>query len=264
MTRQGASKLKQDAGKVKQDTGKLKQEMSKLIHFRLCPFSRAIRIALAELDIETELVEERPWEWRAELLALNPAGELPVLQDDAGHVLCGAYAISEFLGEAAPGEAEAPAAKAEVPPPLALFPGGREDRAEVRRLVDWFNGKFNREVTQELLQEKVYARLQPGANPHPDADVLRAIRANLRYHMGYINHLMHQRRWLAGDELSFADIAAAAHVSLVDYLGEVPWEEFAAAKVWYARLKSRRSFRALLADRVPGTLPATHYADLDF
>jgi glutathione S-transferase len=235
----------------------IERDMHKLIHFRLCPFSRAIRIALAELDVETELVEERPWEWRAELLALNPAGELPVLQDDAGHVFCGTYAISEYLGEAPPADAEEPA-------PLVLFPGTREDHAEVRRLVDWFNGKFNREVTQELLQEKVYARLQPGANPRPDADVLRAIRTNLRYHMSYINHLMHQRRWLAGDELSFADIAAAAHVSLVDYLGEVPWEEFAAAKDWYARLKSRRSFRALLADRVPGTVPATHYADLDF
>jgi glutathione S-transferase len=231
--------------------------MPKLIHFRLCPFSRAIRIALAELDVEVELVEERPWEWRAELLALNPAGELPVLLDDAGHALCGTYAISEYLGER-------PAMDTDEPPSQSLLPGGREERAEIRRLIDWFNGKFNREVTQELLQEKVYARLQPGANPRPDADVLRAIRANLRYHMSYINHLMHQRRWLAGDELSFADIAAAAHVSLADYLGEVPWEEFAAAKVWYARLKSRRSFRAILADRVPGTVPATHYADLDF
>jgi glutathione S-transferase len=231
--------------------------MHKLTHFRLCPFSRAIRIALAELDMEVELSEERPWEWRAEFLALNPAGELPVLQIADGPTLCGVYAISEYLGEATP---EDPDDERILP----LFPGTREERAEVRRLVDWFNGKFHREVTHELLAEKVYARLQPAAGLTPDADILRAIRSNLRYHMSYVDHLADRRRWLAGDELSFADLAAAAHVSSVDYLGEVPWDEFETAKVWYARLKSRRAFRSILADRVPGATPATHYANLDF
>ena len=133
-----------------------------------------------------------------------------------------------------------------------LLPGDRTQRAETRRLIDWFNGKFNREVTHELLQEKVYARLQPAASATPDVDFLRAIRTNLRYHMSYISYLADRRRWLAGEDLSFADLAAAAHLSSVDYLGEVPWEEFAVAKVWYARLKSRRAFRTLLADRVAG------------
>jgi glutathione S-transferase len=231
--------------------------MHKLTHFRLCPFSRAIRIALAEQEIEVELIEERPWEWRPEFLALNPAGELPVLQIDEAPALCGVYAISEYLDEAEPGNGAAG-------PATPFFPGNRAERAEVRRLVDWINGKFNREVTQELLIEKVYSRLQSAAGVTPDADILRAIRSNLRYHMSYINHLAHRRGWLAGEERSFADLTAAAHLSTVDYLGEVPWEEFEAAKIWYARLKSRRAFRPILADRVPGTIPATHYADLDF
>jgi len=206
--------------------------MHKLTHFRLCPFSRAVRIALAELGMEVELLEERP-------------------------TLCGVYAISEYLGDT-PGEPDEEAI-------VALFPGARAERAEVRRLVDWFNGKLNREVTQEILNEKVYARMQPGGGSlTPDTDVLRAIRTNLRYHMSYIGHLAERRRWLAGDELSFADLAAAAHLSSVDYLGEVPWEEFEAAKVWYARMKSRRAFRSILADRVPGAVPPTHYANLDF
>lgn len=233
--------------------------MHTLTHFRLCPFSRAIRLALAELDIEVELAEERPWEWRPEFLALNPAGELPVLQIAGGPALCGVYAISEYLAEARPQETNDDDSGA-----FPLFPGDRAQRAEVRRLIDWFNGKFNREVTRELLQERVYARLQPGAPGTPDVEFLRAIRTNLRYHMSYIGYLADRRRWLAGEDLSFADLAAAAHLSSVDYLGEVPWEEFAFAKVWYARLKSRRAFRTILADRVPGALPAAHYADLDF
>ena len=103
----------------------------------------------------------------------------------------------------------------------------------MRRLVDWFHGKFDREVTRELLNEKVYARMRPTEPRAPDADILRAVRANLRYHMSYMSYLGEPRRWLAGDELSFADLAAAAHLSIVDYLGEVPWDEYPAAKVWY-------------------------------
>lgn len=185
--------------------------MHTLIHFRLCPLSRSIRLALAELAIDAELVEEKPWEWREAFLAINPAGELPVLQVADGPTLCGSYAISEYLGDGIEGDAD-------EEPTLSLFPGNRAERAEVRRLVDWFNGKMQREATHELLLEKVYARLLPGADPSPAAGVLRAIRANLRYHLAYVNHLAHQRRWLAGEELSFADLAAAAHLSTVDYL----------------------------------------------
>lgn len=230
--------------------------MNTLIHYRLCPASRAIRIVLAELGIEAELVEEKPWEWRQEFLALNPSGELPVLQFDNGVLLCGAYAISEYLAEEYPVH---PIDGRTVP----LFPGNSEERAEVRRLVDWFHRKLNREVVSDLLQEKYYGRIL-GPTHVPDLEVLRAVRANLRYHLRYISFLSDHRRWLAGDELSFADIAAAAHLSSVDYFEEVPWDEFPLAKAWYARIKSRRSFRAILADRVPGVAPPPHYDDLDF
>ena len=81
----------------------------------------------------------------------------------------------------------------------------------------------------------------------PDMEAMRAGHDNLRYHLAYIGHLAETRSWLAGDAMSFADLAAAAHLSALDYLGEVPWEEHEAAKNWYALLKSRPSFRPLLA-----------------
>ena len=230
--------------------------MHKLTHYRLCPHSRSVRLALAELAIEVTLAEEQPWQWRPAFLQLNPAGDLPVLEIMGGPILCGAYAISEYLSE-----------ERRWHPPdgrhVALFPRNTEDRAEVRRLVDWFAGKLDREVTRELLIEKVYAREREPSHA-PDAAALRAIRSNLRYHLSYASYLADQRRWLAGDELSFADMAAAAHLSVLDYLGEVPWEDYPVAKLWYARLKSRPSFRALLADRIPGVPPPLHYTDLDF
>lgn len=231
--------------------------MHKLTHFRLCPFSRSIRITLSELGLDVTLVEQQPWAVGPEFLSINPAGDLPVLEIEAGPILCGVYSISEYIAEELKRH---PLDGRSVP----LFPGSREDRAEVRRLVDWFHHKLDREVTREMLHEKVYSRLNNEAQRAPDADVLRAIRANLRYHLSYIAYLVHGRKWLAGEDMSFADIAAAAHLSIMDYLGEVPWEDYPLAKEWYTRLKSRRAFRSLLADRLPGTPPPLHYTDLDF
>ncbi len=236
--------------------------MLRLTHFRLCPHSRSIRLALAESDIEPVLVEERPWEMRPGFLAMNPAGELPVLELPGNTLLCGAYSISEFIAEEA-------AVRSETSRRTQLFPGSRDDRAEARRLVDWFHGKLSREVTQTFLAEKVYAQfgaeyLPDGRAAAPDTERLRTLRGNLRYHLSYLSFLIDQRSWLGGDEMSFADLAGAAHLSTLDYLGEVPWDEFALAKSWYVRLKSRKSFRSLLADRLPGQPPLPAYADLDF
>lgn len=230
-----------------------------LTQYRLCPRSRSIRLALAEYRVDIALLDENPWEWRQGFLAKNPAGEMPVLEFENGLTLCGAYSISEYI-------AEDPTLGAigGAPTPPILFPGGREDRAEVRRLVDWYHGKFDREVTRELLVEKVYNSMRPSGPIAPDPGVLRAVRANLKYHLSYTGYLADTRRWLSGDDLSFADFAAAAHISTVDYLGEMPWQEYPAVKTWYQRMKSRPSFRALLGDRVPGTAPPLAYSDLDF
>ena len=226
--------------------------MATLLHYPLCPFSRSVRLALAECGIEAELAEERPWEWRAEFLALNPAGSLPVLISDADGPISGAYAISEYLGETGAGGGG-----------FQPFPGDAAARAEVRRLVDWFHHKFHDEVTNYLVEEKVFRRFGP-KSASPDMEAMRAGHQNLRYHLTYIGHLAEKRSWLAGDALSFADLAAAAHLSALDYLGEVPWEDHEPAKHWYALLKSRPSFRPLLADRVAGFIPSGTYADLDF
>ena len=120
-----------------------------------------------------------------------------------------------------------------------------------------------------MLAEKVYPRFQGGAagqshGGNPDVELLRMLQASLRYHLGYISFLADQRRWLAGDDMSFCDLAAAAHLSVLDYVAAVPWDDYPLAKSWYVRLKSRRAFRPLLADRVPGLPPPLAYTDIDF
>jgi glutathione S-transferase len=232
--------------------------MLRLIHYPLCPFSRSIRLALAECAVVVELEEERPWAWRRDFLQLNPAGTLPVLAQRQGFVLAGAYAISEYLAETN-GKLNG-----EGPPRNLLFPGSTVERAEARRLVEWFHVKMDQEASRYFLEERVYQRFADFGRTTPDTDIIRAGRTNLRYHLSYICYLLEKRAWLAGDELSFADLAAAGHLSVLDYLGEAPWEEFPKAKGWYAALKARPSFRSLLADRLPGVPPPPAYAELEF
>ena len=222
--------------------------MRTLYHLWLSPFSRKVRIALAEKSLAFVLKAEKVWERRNEFLALNPAGEVPVLVDDDGTVVVDSSAICEYLEEVCP-----------EPP---LIPGTAVERAEVRRVALWFDNKFYREVTQHLLDEKITKRfLGLGA---PNGAAIRAGKANIHYHLDYVAYLAERRTWLGGDNFSIADIAAGAQLSALDYLGDVPWTEHEAAKDWYARIKSRPSFRPLLADHIPGVKPPKHYADLDF
>jgi glutathione S-transferase len=222
--------------------------MRTLYHLWLSPYSRKVRIALREKGLECDLKVEKVWERRPEFLGLNPAGTVPVLVDENGAIVSDSSVICEYLEESHP-----------EPPLLA---GDPATRAEIRRLVAWFDQKFAHEVTDNLYREKMMKRFLGLGEPNSSA--VRAGYANIRYHLDYVGWLAERRRFLAGDHFSMADIAAAAQISTLDYLGDVPWEKNEAAKQWYARIKSRPSFRSILADHVPGAPPPKHYADLDF
>lgn len=226
-----------------------------LIQHSFCPHSRFVRLAIGEYGLTAELVDEPVWERRAEFLTLNPAGTTPVLIDSGVNV-CGHGAIAEYIDEKFGSGVEA----------MRLLPPGLAERAEVRRLMEWFNGKFFAEVSDYLVGEKIVKRNLPASNGGgaPDSTALRAARANIGYHLSYIGWLLKTRNWLAGNRITFADLAAAAHLSAADYLGDVPWGENESAKQWYARMKSRPSFRPLLAESLPGLAPAATYANLDF
>lgn len=222
-----------------------------LYHFPLDPPSRRVRLTLAEKGVPCDLLIEKPWDPGPSLLELNPAGELPVLAIERKNekiILSDAQSICEYLDETL----ESP----------GLMGGTAENRAETRRLTAWFDRKFHREVTTLLLGEKALKRLM-GAG-EPDSLMIRAGYHNIHGHLDYIAWLVERRNWLAGEELSLADLAAGAQLSVLDYLGDVPWNTHPAAKDWYARLKSRPSFRGLLGDRLTGFPPPRHYADLDF
>ncbi len=222
--------------------------MRTLYHLWLSPTCRKVRLVLGEKKLDHDDRIEPVWERRDAFLTMNPAGEVPVLVETDGLILCDGTAIAEYLDESEP-----------TPP---LNGATAVERAEVRRLVGWFDGKFNGEVTANLVGEKVAKRLM--RTGYPSSDAIRAGLSNIRYHLDYIGYLSERRNWLAGDRLSLADITAAAHLSCVDYLGDVPWAHNDSAKTWYARIKSRPSFRGILADTVPGLAAVKEYAILDF
>ncbi|MSO73226.1 MAG: glutathione S-transferase family protein [Rhodospirillaceae bacterium] len=222
--------------------------MRLLYHHPLLASARKVRLALHEKRLFFEEKISLPWEREEAILRLNPAGEMPVLVDEDGTTVFDPVTICEYLEE--------------VYPEPALIRGTPAERAEARRLAAWFDHKFQREVIQHLVVEKLVKRAM--ANHAPDSRALKVGRDFLVTHLQYIGELTEQRGWVAGSALTLADLAAAANISLVDYCGDVPWESYPAAKEWYVRIKSRPSFRSLLRDVVPGIPPAPIYADLDF
>jgi glutathione S-transferase len=222
--------------------------MRVLYHMPLSPYARKVRLVLAEKRLPFELRLEKVWERRPEYLELNPAGTVPTLVEDNGLVVPESSVICEYLDEAYPD--------------TTLTGRTIAERIEVRRLACWFDGKFAAEVTQNLYGEKYLRRLTRRGNPDPAA--IRTGYTAVRYHLDYIGWLAETRKWLAGSALSLADFAAAAHLSTLDFIGELDWTISPPARDWYARMKSRPSFRGVLADRVAGTTPPAHYADLDF
>ncbi len=224
--------------------------MPKLYQFALDPYCRRTRLALSEKSESCTLVDERPWPPTETLLNFNPSGLLPVLVEDSGLAICGSEALGEYLEESRASE-------------KTLLPGNAYQRAEIRRLVAWFDVKFYTEVSEPLLTEKVVKRFMPVASA-PDMARVRLALQRLKPHLDYVAWLAEERSWLAGEELSLADLAAAAHLSAIDYLGDINWAENPVAKSWYQRIKSRPAFRVLLADTVPGMAPSASYADLDF
>ncbi|MEM1067145.1 MAG: glutathione S-transferase family protein [Pseudomonadota bacterium] len=221
--------------------------MHRLYHVPLSPFCRKVRLVLAEKKIEVELVEERYWEADTDFLRRNPAGKVPVLKMD-GLVMAESTPICEYIEE-------------RHPDPV-LLPRDPKARFEVRRLVAWFDDKFHQEVTSNLLYERVNKKIMKAG--YPDSTKVKAGAKAIKFHLDYLSWLLDDRRWLAGDVMTLADFAAAAHFSALDYISDVDWNRSPNVRDWYAKIKSRPAFRGLLADQVPGFPPPGHYADLDF
>lgn len=224
--------------------------MKRLYHWPLDPVARTVRLALGEKQQGVDLVETRPWVVHPEIEKLAPGAAAPALIDtgDEGRVaLLGSHATLEYLETCYP----AP----------RLLPSGRQDAAEARRLWRWCEDAFGI-VNETLLAERVVQWVR--REREPDSGALRKGAHALRGRLTFLNALAETRSYIAGRHLSLADLSVAAHLSSLDYFGDVDWATVPDLKAWYGKIKSRPSFRALLADRIEGARPVAHYPDLDF
>lgn len=225
--------------------------MPRLMHHPLDPASRLARLMCAEYGVSVDLEECRPWVRDPAFLDINPAATVPILIEPGRPPIVGSLATIHAIEEA-----YSPSSV------IGLFPVAPADRAEVWRLLEWVLIKLNDEVTRYVVEEKIVKRdRRSGA---PDPAVLRVAKQNLVEHMLYFNWLFGSRHWIAGDTMTLADFALAAHLSALDYLGDVDWQTSVETRDWYARIKSRPAFRTLLGDRLAGMTPHAGYADLDF
>ncbi|HXD02849.1 MAG TPA: glutathione S-transferase family protein [Novosphingobium sp.] len=223
--------------------------MWQLHQFPLCPFSRKVRLHLAEKGVPFELWRENPWEQRDEFLDQNPAARTPVITNaERGITLVDSRAICEYFEETVDKN--------------PLINGTAQMRAEIRRLVALFDENFFGDVTGPLLHERMKKRLV--YRQSPDSRVLREAMKLAHEHLYYIDYLVDTRPWLAGATMSLADLAAAAQISVADYLGGLDWTGHEQAKGWYSVFKSRPSFRPLLAERMEVIQPPSHYADVNW
>ena len=225
--------------------------MPSLLHHPLDPSSRLIRLMCAEYGVPLDMEEIKPWLRDASLLEINPAATLPIMLGDGDQPIVGLLANIHTVEDL-----YTPSSVAGLIPP---DPG---PRAEMWRMIEWVTGKLNDEVTRYVLEEKIVKRDHKGATPDPA--VLRIAKANLNEHMLYFNWLFANRAWLTGDTMTLADFALAAHLSTLDYLGDIDWGKAGETRDWYSRIKSRPAFRTLLNDRVVAMPPQKGYADLDF
>lgn len=224
-----------------------------LYHHPVSPFARKVRLLLAEKHIDFELRQENFWERRRLFLAINPAAQVPVLQEleestNKKHIISDSVAICEYIEERDSAE--------------SLIGNDIHERAEARRIAGWFNNKFYYEVTKLIVDEKILKFLRKEGEPN--SHYIRAAKSNITDHMDYISYLLKARKWLAGEKFSIADITAASQISLIDFLGDVDWERNPDVKEWYCLIKSRPSFRQFFDDFIPGFEPSKNYKLLDF
>ena len=225
--------------------------MYRLYHHPLCPFSRKIRMHLSAKEIGFELILENFLERRTEFIALNPAGNLPILVDSENqNVVVGSSVISEYIEE-----------KYDEYDFLGI---NINKRAEARRLQNWFEQKFYQEVTEYIIYQRYFNRYLNGEKKTPDTEILHIAHRNLAIHLNYIEYLLENNKYLNGDQISIADFSASAQLSILDYFGDINWHHHISIKEWYVLLKSHRFFNEILKDRITNIFPPTHYSQLDF
>jgi len=217
-----------------------------LHHYFLCPSSRFIRICLDEKKIKFRLQIENYWNPQTNFLLMNPGAFFPVLLKEDNKQIVGSNVIVEFLEE--------------IRSTQSLF--DEKKRYEIRRIVNWFEFIFKRDVIEPILYEKIFKRFEEKKNP--DSKNIRKALENLKFNLSYFEHLIGDYDYIVGDKITYADLFFASSISVLDYMDELNFRNFNKSKDLYLKIKSRPSFKSVLKDRIVGVSPNKKYMEFDY
>ena len=221
--------------------------MITLYHYYLCSSSRYIRLILEEHKISYDTQLENYWRPQKDFLKLNPAGHLPVLVNEENFPVVGANACIEYVKD--------------LEVRSKLFADDYKEKAEINRLVHWFDVIFKKEVFEPIIYEKIFSGILD--NITPNSENIRAALNNLDFHIQYFNYLLNSKNYFIKDDLTYLDFLAAANFSVLDYLGLLNLKGYENIKEWYFKIKSRPSFKTLLKDQIVGLNPHENYKIID-
>ncbi len=212
----------------------------KVYGFPISPFVRKVHLVAAEKGIAVELAMSNPADPAPEFLAASPFRKIPALID-GDFTLCDSTAIVTYLDA--------------VQPEPPITPG--DAKAKARAI--WFEefadtiliaagGKvmFNRFVAPKLM-----------GKPGDEALAEQGLK-ELGPIMDYLESQCGDG-WLAGDEFSIGDIAVAATLRSLGYVGLDPDPAtHPRTAAWYGRVKARPSWAqfAALEDKIVGRVLA--------
>ena len=220
-----------------------------------CPFSRKVEFFLEESGLDYQTVDVKYWLRKPEFIKLNPAGEVPVLKNmETKQIICDSFLICNYLDEIEHKSDE-----------LSYFDflgNNLPEKYEVQRLHMWFDKKFYNDVVRYFIEE-IFLNSVSG-NKDTNMNKINVASENLVKHIKYIEYLLSKRKWLACEMFTIADIAAAAQLSILDYQGYIDWEKYKKLKEWYITVKSKKGFRKILYEKIPGFKPYKYYSELDF
>ncbi len=217
-----------------------------LYHHPICPFSRQVRFILSEAKIKYTMEKIEYWKDKAQILSINPAGEIPILKIE-DFIIVDSLNIIEYISQKLG---------------LRNFDEDIKINCEIRRLNSWCNNKLYREAVKIFIDEKI---IKPKIiNAAPDTEIIRIARKNMNAHFRYFTKILTNREWIAKNSFCVSDVVLASHISVLDYLNEIDWDKYPEIKQYYCIIKSRPYFQQILEDIIVGFTPPKHYLSLDF
>lgn len=214
--------------------------------FELCSLSRQVKLLLEEQNIPYNLISYTDWSKDFLGEKFSYLSQLPKISI-SDEIISGWYSVLFHLEE-----------KTSV---SSLLGKVSKEKNIIKQIISYMNDKFYNIVIYPLIKEKVISYIN---NISPDSREIRKARHQSSNFLKFIDKDLQQYHCLSHNDFSAADLIAASHISVLDYLNEIEWSQYNSLKTWYSIIKSRPSMKKILDGKIQGFVPPPHYQNPDF